>query len=363
MTSKKSSFGKILLEWHSSIDRDLPWKKDNDPYRTWLSEIIMQQTRVAQGTPYYLKFIDKYPTIVHLANAPEDEIMKMWQGLGYYSRARNLHATAKIVRDNYNGQFPKTYKEILSLKGVGEYTAAAIMSFSYNAEYPVIDGNVYRVISRVFGITEAIDITSTKKKIATLAKDLIKGNDPASYNQAIMDFGALQCTPKKPSCSDCPFVEICIAKKDDLVSEIPYKSKKIIKKNRYLHYLIIEDNEDNTYINHRKEKDIWQSLFDYPSIENENIDLLKKEDITQYFSHHINHDLSISHIDYPQKAIKHILTHQNIYGLFYKIRVNKILPEHSIFTKIKKENLDQYASPVLIINYRKKKQPLQKSLF
>ncbi|MDF1697850.1 MAG: A/G-specific adenine glycosylase, partial [Saprospiraceae bacterium] len=195
MTKNKTTFAELLLNWHSHIDRNLPWKETRDPYKIWLSEIIMQQTRVAQGTPYYLKFIDAFPTIVDLANASENHVMKLWQGLGYYSRARNLHFTAKTVRDQYEGVFPEKYEDILSLKGIGKYTAAAISSFAYGGVYPVVDGNVIRLISRYFGITDAVDTNSTLKTINQHAQKLILGSNPADFNQAIMDFGALICSP------------------------------------------------------------------------------------------------------------------------------------------------------------------------
>ena len=354
--SKPSQFAISLLNWHEDVDRDLPWKEDQDPYTTWLSEIIMQQTRVAQGTPYYLKFVDTYPTIVDLANAPEDEVMKLWQGLGYYSRARNLHHAAKTVRDEFDGKFPMEYKDILSLKGVGKYTAAAISSFAYGQEYAVVDGNVIRVIARYFGISEAVDDSKVLKVINEKAKHLIKQSDPAAYNQAIMDFGATFCTPKSPSCSECVFSNDCVAHNSGLVSEIPYKAKKIKKRTRHLHYLIICDRHGNTIIRHRQEKDIWQSLYDYPCIELESEKQLDRETVRSYLTD--NFGISMDAVKYPAKTYKHILTHQTLYGQFYQIAADQILDVTYPFLKIENSELNTYALPVLLTNHLKDEEEL-----
>lgn len=347
---RQTTFANTLLTWHSSIDRQLPWKTDNDPYKIWLSEIIMQQTRVAQGTPYYLKFIHAYPTITDLANAPEDDIMKLWQGLGYYSRARNLLHAAQTVRDQYNGIFPINYEEILKLKGIGKYTAAAISSFAYGLEYPVVDGNVIRVLSRYFGITEAVDSTATLKSINVLAKELITNSDPAAYNQAIMDFGALHCTPKKPKCDSCPFNAECLAYKQDLISTIPIKSKKIKKKTRHLHYLILKD-ETSLILKHRQEKDIWQALYDYPCIENNTKAPLTAEEINQFVTQHFNQN--IKSIDWPSKTYKHILSHQTLFGQFYTILVETIEKVNPPYLTICTDQQSVYAMPVLLTNHIK----------
>ena len=259
-------FSNKLIAWYKQNKRDLPWRKTTDPYQIWLSEIILQQTRVDQGLNYYHKFIKKYPNIHSLAQASEKDVLNLWQGLGYYSRARNLHFTAKYISNELNGQFPSKHKEILKLKGVGEYTAAAISSFSYKEVYPVIDGNVYRVLSRIFGVENPIDSTEGKKVFKKLAAELINTKNPDTYNQAIMEFGALQCTPKKPKCEDCPFLLECFAYKNELIAELPKKENKIKQRNRYFNYLVII-NDDAFYLNERKEKDIWQGLFDFPVFE------------------------------------------------------------------------------------------------
>ena len=347
----QSEFAARLLRWHKDVDRRLPWKKDRDPYKTWLSEIIMQQTRVAQGTPYYLKFIEAYPAITDLADAPEAHVMKLWQGLGYYSRARNLHHAAKKVRDEFNGQFPTEYKDILSLKGVGKYTAAAIASFAYGQEYAVVDGNVIRVLSRYLGITDAVDHSTTLKLINDKATQLIQGSDPAKYNQAIMDFGATYCTPKSPDCKRCIFTDLCKAHNNGLVTEIPYKAKKIKKRTRHLHYLIIQDSNGNTIIRHRQEKDIWQSLYDYPCMELESEKQLKKDGVEEYLSSIFG--LQVNSVRFPLKTYKHILTHQTLFGQFYYVQVAEISKITSPYLVVKKSEVGLNALPVLLTNHLK----------
>ena len=345
----KNSFASILLNWHETIDRSLPWKSSNDPYKIWLSEIIMQQTRIAQGTPYYLKFVEAFPTIIDLANADEANVMKLWQGLGYYSRARNLHYTAKTIRDEYNGVFPNDYGDILALKGVGKYTAAAISSFAYGHEYPVVDGNVIRLISRYFGITAPVDISQTQKEINHLAEKLIKGIDPGKYNQAIMDFGALMCSPKAPKCMNCPFNNECIANTTGQVNTIPFKSKKIKKTDRFFHYFYILDDRNNIILNQRKNKDIWHSLYDFPSIENKQKEPITSNDINKFLKETIGK--KALEINMPTKVYKHLLTHQTIYGQFYSVSLKQLPQNIEPFISVQLDNVDSYAFPKLISNY------------
>ncbi|MCW8941497.1 MAG: A/G-specific adenine glycosylase, partial [Flavobacteriales bacterium] len=241
-------FSQKLISWYKNNKRDLPWRNTINPYKIWLSEIILQQTRVNQGLSYYYKFIEHYPSVKDLANASEQEVLKLWQGLGYYSRARNLHATARIITENYDGIFPVDYKKILSLKGVGEYTAAAITSFAYNQPYPVVDGNVFRVLARIYGVDTPIDTPEGKKTFNGLANKLIDKKQAATYNQAIMEFGALVCTPKNPECENCIFNNICAALINQQIELLPLKSKKIKQTNRYFNYLIIETNNSETFI-------------------------------------------------------------------------------------------------------------------
>jgi len=258
----------ILLDWYRNNQRDLPWRRTNDPYAIWLSEVILQQTRVEQGMPYWLRFIEDFPTVTDLANADEREVLRLWQGLGYYSRARNLHAAAKIVRDEYNGNFPNQYEQIRALKGIGDYTAAAISSFAFNLPHAVVDGNVYRFLSRIFAINTPIDSTNGKKEFFVLANELLDKSNPGTFNQSLMEFGAMQCKPSNPDCSVCPFNQYCQSFATNTVSEYPVKAKKTKTRNRYFDFIILSD-EKNTLLQKREEKDIWQGLYQFPVIESE----------------------------------------------------------------------------------------------
>ena len=242
-------FSSGLLKWYKKNKRELPWRNETDAYKIWLSEIILQQTQVIQGTSYYLKFTKNYPKIGQLANATEDEVLKMWQGLGYYSRARNLHATAKFIQKEHKGVFPANYNDIKALRGIGDYTAAAISSFAFNLPHAVVDGNVYRVLSRLFGIETPIDSGQGKKEFQLLATDLMDKKDPGQYNQAIMEFGSQYCKPNKPNCEACIFSSKCFAFKAEKVNEFPVKVKKIKIKNRYLNYVVLADKKQNILVN------------------------------------------------------------------------------------------------------------------
>jgi len=336
-------FSEEIIGWYHQNKRDLPWRKTTDPYQIWLSEIILQQTRVDQGLAYFNKFIENYPTIDLLANASEKEVLNHWQGLGYYSRARNLHFTAKLIVDEYKGVFPTTYKDVLSLKGVGEYTAAAITSFAYGLTYPVIDGNVYRVLSRIFGVETPIDSTLGKKEFKALANELIDSKRPADYNQAIMEFGALQCKPKLPKCEDCPLRLSCFALKNDLIAELPKKEKKIKQRNRFFNYTVIID-EDSIYLKERTEKDIWIGLYDFPLIETEK-QLNSFKTIKDSFKN-IGLDLIDKSIEY-----KHILSHQKIYATFWLVNAKNNNYFDANFTKIPLKEINNYPVPKLIDNY------------
>lgn len=260
------TYRKTLAEWARNHPRPMPWKGIRDPYRIWLSEIILQQTRVEQGLPYYERFVAAYPTITDLANAPDDEVFKLWEGLGYYSRARNMLAAARYVATELGGRFPDTYEGIRGLKGVGDYTAAAIGAFAFDLPYAVLDGNVYRVLSRWWGIETPTDTTEGKQQFAKLAQEMLDTAHPGAHNQAMMDFGATWCTPKNPRCGDCPFGEICTAKKLGKVADLPIKSKKMVQKDRFFLYLVVLK-EGKTFLKKREEKDIWQNLYDFPSVE------------------------------------------------------------------------------------------------
>ena len=257
-------FAATIIAWYTRNKRDLPWRNTRDPYKIWLSEVILQQTRVQQGLSYYHKFIEKYPAINDLASAGEEEVLRLWQGLGYYSRARNLLKTASEI--NSRQAFPASYEEILSLKGIGPYTAAAISSFAYNLPHPVIDGNVYRVLSRYFGVELAIDSSAGKKYFSELAHELLPADNAAEYNQAIMEFGALQCVPVNPDCGNCTLKDSCSALSRNLVQLLPVKEKKTVVQKKWFYYIVIRY-KNNYYIRKRTEDSIWKNLYDFPLIE------------------------------------------------------------------------------------------------
>lgn len=296
-----ADFVLLISDWYRLNARELPWRNTKNPYFIWLSEVILQQTRVDQGMNYYLKFIENYPTLTQLANADEEAILKLWQGLGYYSRARNLHKTAQQVRDEFNGTFPGTYQEIIQLKGIGPYTAAAISSFAFDLPHAVVDGNVYRILSRYYGIDEPIDSGKGKKLFQELADSLIPETEPALFNQAIMEFGAVQCTPNNPDCESCVLNQSCIsAFNPELIKKLPVKKGKTKVRKRYFHYLHIEKGLEIA-LDQRTGKDVWEKLYEFPLIESENetIPLEFKDSATLSYQ------------------TKHILSHQHIYAFFY----------------------------------------------
>lgn len=304
-------FQQELISWYSLNKRDLPWRNTKNPYLIWLSEIILQQTRVAQGLPYYERFVEQFPTLSDLAKASETDVLKLWEGLGYYSRGRNLHATAKFIFDNLNGVFPSDYDSLIRLKGIGAYTAAAVSSFSINERQAVVDGNVYRVLSRYFGVFDPIDSTSGKKIFSKLANELISEVDPGLFNQSIMEFGALVCKPKNPECMNCPVKLGCFAMVNDKIAELPQKSKKLIKKERFLNYFLVQ-NDDKVLVKQRESGDIWQGLFDFPLIEFDT----KSIDFTS-LTPHVFDDNKIENFKFI-KSYKHVLTHQLLNVQFFK---------------------------------------------
>ena len=333
-------FEEEITRWYKLNKRDLPWRKTRDPYLIWLSEIILQQTRVNQGLSYYEKFSEKYPTVQDLANEKEDEVLKLWQGLGYYSRARNMHFTAKYIVENLNGKFPSSYDEILKLKGVGEYTAAAVASFSFNEKKAVLDGNVFRLLSRYFGIHLPIDSSAGKKEFKSLANDLILEKEPGTYNQAVMEYGALVCTPKVPSCKSCRLSINCEALSKNEVDILPLKSKKINKRDRFFNFLVITDGE-STYLQQRLEKDIWIRLFQFPLLETE-----------QEISSIENNPLIDSkHYLVNVSDHKHLLSHQTVYAKFWLFKSETALPQNSKFKIVSISEIHNYAVPKLIENY------------
>ncbi len=339
------TFTKLLIQWYLQNKRDLPWRNTQNPYFIWLSEIMLQQTRVAQGLPYFLSFTKAFPTVFDLANASEQEVLKLWQGLGYYSRARNLHKTAQYVAFELKGVFPDNYNNLLTLKGVGDYTAAAIASFCYNEKVPVVDGNVFRVLSRFFHVETDISLASAKKEFQNLALALMPTDDPATFNQAIMEFGALQCVPKSPNCNICVMNNSCAALQKKKVDQLPVKSKKVKVTKRFFNYLIVEDVLKKTIINKREDKGIWHNLYEFPLIETE-----KEEDfdtISSLIKDNFfvdNSIISVSELN-PKSQI-HKLTHQHLYIKFWKIKLSGIIKEG-----IDYETLKSHPFPIVIYNF------------
>jgi A/G-specific adenine glycosylase len=333
-----------LLQWYKSVKRDLPWRQTKDPYKVWISEIILQQTRVNQGLPYYERFIAAFPKVENLANADEDQVLKLWEGLGYYSRARNLHFTAKIVANELSGTFPNTYKGLLELKGVGPYTAAAIGSISFGLPVAAVDGNVYRVMSRYFGITESIDETVTKKQITELANEVLEKEHAGNHNEAVMELGATVCSPVNPTCSECPLQIGCNAFSKNLQSDLPVRSKKTKVRDRYFYYSVRICNGE-VLISKRGAGDIWQGLYEFPLIE---VDLrLDESGIIESL------DLTATDVVFNVSSeFKHILSHQRIYAKFILIKSDNF--EGSRFMRATVEELETFAFPRLINRYLEK---------
>lgn len=339
------NFSTKLINWYTVNKRDLPWRSTNNPYYIWLSEIILQQTQVVQGTPYYHAFISQFPTVYDLANANEEDVLKLWQGLGYYSRARNLHWSAKYIVNELDGVFPDTYKDILKLKGVGDYTASAIASICFNEVTAVVDGNVYRALSRIFGIETPINSTPGQKEFKALAQQLIDKQQPAIFNQAIMEFGARQCKPKNPDCSVCPFKTSCLALKENKIAVLPVKLKKTKVTKKYFNFIVIISKNEKTILEQRIGSGIWQNLYQFPLIETEkpstynnikskieNLDVLED----------MNFDVHL----YNDTDVIHKLSHQHLYTKFWIVSVDK-----SIEKGIDISNIKDYPVPILIGNF------------
>ncbi len=339
-------FTQGLQKWYSHNKRNLPWRHQTDPYKIWVSEIILQQTQVKQGLSYYNKFVKNYPTVKHLAKATEDKVLKDWQGLGYYSRARNMHSAAQILMKENNGNFPKTFEDIKKMKGVGDYTAAAIAGFAYNLPHAVVDGNVYRLLSRIFGIQTPIDSGVGKKQFQALATDLLDVKDPATHNQAIMEFGSQFCKPSNPDCQNCIFKNKCYAFLAGKVAELPAKSKKIKVVNRYFNYLIVADKGNAILINKRAQNDIWKGLYDFLLIETEAETGSKKMVELNEFKKITGKKFNILHIS---KMYKHVLSHQNLFAKFYVIKLD--VTHKKTQKSVKISTLTKYAFPRLIENF------------
>ncbi|SEA26351.1 A/G-specific adenine glycosylase [Pedobacter hartonius] len=308
------AFQQEIIRWYSTHKRSLPWRDTQDAYVIWLSEIILQQTRVEQGMPYFNRFLEAYPTVSDFAAATETQILKLWQGLGYYSRGRNMLFTARQILELHEGIFPVRYNDLIKLKGIGEYTAAAISSFSSGEAKAVLDGNVFRVLARYFGIDTPINSSQGKKQFSELAQSLIDPGDPALYNQAIMEFGALQCKPKSPDCPSCPLQVSCYAKNNNLIAALPVKLKKLSVKTRHINYFICR-NGDEILVNKRIYDDIWQHLYDFPNIETAEVASIENE---QFFNN-IKQNFGENVVVLPLMEIKHLLTHQIIYVQFFAL--------------------------------------------
>lgn len=339
------SISKKLINWYLTNKRDLPWRNTVNPYFIWLSEIILQQTQVAQGLPYYTSFTTTFPTVFDLAKAEESQVLKLWQGLGYYSRARNLHASAKYIVEVLNGKFPSNFNEIIKLKGVGDYTASAIASICFNETTAVVDGNVYRALSRIYGIKTPINTGKGFKEFKALAQELIDKKQPATFNQAIMEFGARLCKPKNPDCPFCPFNTNCVALQKNEIASLPVKLKSLKVKKKYFNFIVIISEDENTILEQRTGKGIWQNLYQFPLIETNmptEVDAIEKQiqNLKQI------ENMSFQVYLYNDTDIIHKLSHQHLYTKFWIVTLNGKLLQGVSIKKIK-----DFPVPILIGNF------------
>jgi len=343
MKDREKKISKGLLSWSQKHPRSLPWKSDRDPYKIWISEIILQQTRVVQGTPYFLKFIEAFPTVKTLADAKLDAVYKVWEGLGYYRRAKHLHEAAMSIMEKHDGIFPSCYKDILALKGVGPYTAAAVASFAYDLPYPVIDGNVSRVIARLFAIEEEIDGSEGKKKISGFVHEVFASRHAAAFNQAIMDFGATHCTPSNPGCQNCNLARQCEAYLSNKVAELPRKKPKRSRRERHFFYIIINEGGD-LWIKKRTEADVWQNLYEFF--------LLDADQPIEWSEAHLLLPLPVQLISISD-IYQQTLTHQKIYATFAEVLSSSKGRQSPLkgFNKIKRKDLRNFAFPKIIDCY------------
>ncbi len=344
-----SEFPGYIYHWYIQNRRTLPWRETKNPYKIWVSEIILQQTRVAQGTGYYLRFIEKFPTINALATADEDDILKVWQGLGYYTRARNMHSAAKFIVEELKGEFPNTFEGILKLKGVGNYTAAAIASIAFDLPHPAVDGNIFRLVSRYFGITSPIDSERGKKEVAKITAELMPSGNAGFHNQALMEFGALQCVPKSPGCHTCPLRLSCFALQNNMVEVLPVKSKKIKQTERFFYYYCIE-HEEFIFLERRNQKDIWKGLYQFPLFESgkhlTEEDVLKNKQLPFPDNCRVNLK-SISSVK------KHILSHQIIYARLVHLEIDNTECLSKMFVQVNKKDISKFAVPKLLEEFIK----------
>ena len=335
--SRNSWFSRTLLPWYRENRRPLPWRRTKNPYHIWLSEVILQQTRVDQGTAYWHRFVERYPSVAQLAKASEDQVLRLWQGLGYYSRARNLRTAAQQVVQEHGGHFPADHSALLKLKGVGDYTASAIASICFGLPEPVVDGNVYRVLSRVFGITTPIDSTAAKKEFRLLAAELISREHPGDHNQAVMELGATVCTPKNPRCGECPLSRKCIARAEGRIAELPAKASKTKSRTRHFNYLLIEV-KDGIYLRKRTGKDIWLGLWELPLIETARAArTASMKDLT-----------AMATLKRWEGPVTHVLSHQRIQAVFWKAVPSADFEPPNDWKVVSWKKVDRHALPRLI---------------
>lgn len=348
-------FNELLYPWYQLNQRELPWRSVSDPYLIWVSETILQQTRVSQGLDYYRRFVNRFPDVNSLAAAHEDELMKVWEGLGYYSRARNMHEAAQNIVRVYKGIFPNQYDEILKLKGVGEYTAAAIASIAFGLPYAVVDGNVSRVMARYFGISEAVNNTAGQKLVREAANELLKSSlkriHSGIHNQAVMELGALICTPKNPECGICPVAESCHANLKKMTGMLPVKNRNLKRLVKYFNFLVIEY-DGGYFIEKRTSSGIWKNLYQFPLVETPSEltddEIINLPEVKQIIVRSGSSIVNISQV------YKHVLTHRDIYARFIYIRTSGVLFTDKNFFKVNKEEISNFAFPVLITNYLRK---------
>lgn len=342
-------FKSILIKWYGQNARVLPWRQTSDPYHIWVSEVILQQTRVAQGLDYYLRFIEAFPTIQSLAEAPLDALMKVWQGLGYYSRARNMQAGAQMVMERFGGKLPSTYNQLITIKGLGPYSAGAIASFAFKQQVPAIDGNVYRILARIFGVFASPFTAGGKKEFHQLVMELMDKEAPDTFNQALLDFGALQCVPRSPNCNECPFVGICYAYRNNLIDQLPVKGKKLIPKDRFFNYIMVK-HAGNTYINRREASDIWNSLYEFPLIETQEMLAPEAVMMLPQWVEVVGKGHVV--VRYVSEVFKHKLSHQTINARFFIVELT-VVP-YSLKSKYQKapmSTLSNLSTPRLIDSF------------
>ncbi|GET27960.1 A/G-specific adenine glycosylase [Prolixibacter sp. SD074] len=354
-----NKFAKHLINWYKHNGRKLPWRETRDPYTIWVSEIILQQTRISQGTAYFHRFIERYPNVSELASADEHDVLKLWQGLGYYSRARNMLAAAKQVMNLFEGQFPRTYKGLLQLRGVGEYTAGAIASIAYNLPHAAVDGNALRVLSRFYAIDTPISSTKGKKLFSQLATEMVPKEAPGMFNQAIMDFGAMQCTPRSPDCPSCSLADMCLAYIKNRVQNYPVKEKKAKVRDRYMHYLFIRYKDDRLWLEKRNGQDIWKNMYQLPLIESYEI-LLPEQVLRSKEWQTIFYNAQVE-VRSVSNEIIHMLSHRKIHAFFYEIQLIKGEVQHPA-KPVYLKDIFNFAIPKLIENYLTEKIQITQSV-